>query len=78
MIFGGFHRADLVQTITSVILTSKKVLPNCGKQDGTRAGTTSLMVLTGDLYEIRSLAPKLRVNLDKTRRTGEKLHRDCI
>ena len=65
----GFVEIGLVQLSQSVILTSKKVLPNFG----TQTGTTLLMRLTGDLYEIRSLAPKLSVNLDKTRRTSEKL-----
>ena len=43
------------------MLTSKKVLPNFGIQDG----TTPLMRVAGDLYEMRSLAPKLPLNIHK-------------
>ena len=39
----------------------------------TQAGTTPLIQLTGELYEKRSLTLMLPVNLDKRRRTSEKL-----
>ena len=42
---------------------------------GPQAGTTPLMTLTRDLYEMRSLAPKLPVNLDRTQRTSEQVQR---
>ena len=45
------------------------MLPNFG----TQAGTTPLIKLSGGLYEMGSLAHKIPVNLDKTRRTSENL-----